>query len=336
VGNPQSPLSSQVIRVEINGGGQSIVTDPAWDHSATFNSTMDYFFDSMSRVDAPPRIVLRDASGNQVRVISDPPDDSLAYLAGSPPRFHQVPTRDGGLMDGMLILPADFDPASKYPVIVHVYSGPQSPTVRNQFRGPTYLWHRLMAQQGFAIWMCDNRSSSHRSHAPAWETYGNLGERELADILDGLDWLIANHAWVDSSRIGIWGWSYGGYMTAYAMTHCDRFAAGVAGAPVTDWRNYDAIYTERLMKRPQENADGYDRSSVVRAADQLSGRLLLVHGTIDDNVHMANTLQLAEALQNAGKPFEMMLYPQNRHAITQPAQRAHCWQTIADFFVRSL
>ncbi len=335
-GHLDSPLRTQVLAYEFQTGATVPLTSDEADHVADFNSKCTHFFDQTSRAGTPPRVVLRDAHGQAVRTISDPPDAALEYLAIDDPEFFEVSTRDGGVMDAMLIRPADFDPAKKYPVIVHVYAGPQSPTVRDAFRGANYLWHQMMAQHGYAVWMCDNRSSSRRGQAAAWETHGDLGKQELADILDGLDWLQRQNAWVDAERIGIWGWSYGGFMSSYAMTHSDRFKAGVAGAPVTDWRNYDAIYTERLMKLPNENSAGYDASSVVQAAGDLHGKLLLVHGLLDDNVHVSNTLQLAAALQIAGKPFEMMLYTRNRHGITESDQRLHCWRTIAEFFLKNL
>ncbi|MFQ5747824.1 MAG: alpha/beta hydrolase family protein, partial [Planctomycetota bacterium] len=140
----------------------------------------------------------------------------------------------------------------------------------------------------------------------------------------------------DPSRIGIWGWSYGGFMTTYALTHSDRFRMGIAGGPVTDWHNYDTIYTERYMDTPEHNKEGYEASSVVRAAANLHGALLLIHGTMDENVHMANTLQLAEALEKAEKPFDLMLYPRNRHGIVQPAQREHLYRTMTRFILEHL
>jgi dipeptidyl-peptidase-4 len=193
----------------------------------------------------------------------------------------------------------------------------------------------MLAQKGYIIWFCDNRSASTKGAKYAWKSHLRLGQEELKDIEDGLVWL-KQHSWVDSDRIGIWGWSYGGYMTSYALTHSTSFKAGIAGAPVTDWRNYDAIYTERYMGLPQHNPSGYREASAVAAAEQLHGRLLLIHGTRDDNVHISNTLQMAYALQNAGKQFDIMLYPKNRHGITARQQARHLRELMTNFVLKHL
>ena len=238
-------------------------------------------------------------------------------------------------LDAMLIKPPGFDPGRKYPVITHIYGGPQTPRVRDRFGGQNGLWHQYLAQQGFVVFVVDNRSSSYHSARQSWPIYRNMAAGELQDLEDAIGWL-GSHPWVDTSRIGLWGWSYGGYMTAYALTHSDLFAAGIAGAPVTDWRNYDAIYTERYMDTPQANPEGYESSSVLNAAADLHGALLLIHGTIDDNVHISNTYQLVNALQQAGKPFEMMVYPGNRHGVRNPPQRLHLYRLMTDFFRENL
>jgi dipeptidyl-peptidase-4 len=160
-----------------------------------------------------------------------------------------------------------------------------------------------------------------------------LGQHELSDILEGYNWL-KDQSWVDDKQIGIWGWSYGGYMTAYALTHSKVFKAGISGAPVTDWRNYDSIYTERYMGLPSDNPEGYRRSSVVEAAANLSGDLLLIHGGTDDNVHVNNSMQLVKALQDSGLSFEMMIYPANRHAVTQENQVRHMRKLMTDFLLK--
>ena len=199
----------------------------------------------------------------------------------------------------------------------------------------TYLYHQLLAQQGLVVWICDNRSASGKGAVSAWSAYKRLGESELADIEDGLAWL-EQQPWVDASRIGINGWSYGGFMVSYALTHSKRFAMGIAGGSVTDWRSYDSVYTERYMLMPQNNPEGYARTAPRAAARDLSGRLLLVHGAMDDNVHMQNTIQLAYALQKAGKPFELMIYPTQRHGVTDPLQAKHLRAMMFDFTLRTL
>ena len=231
----------------------------------------------------------------------------------------------------MMIKPPDFDPQKRYPVMCYLYGGPMAASVWNRWGGKTYLWHQYLAQQGYVIWICDNRSATTRGIKQAWPIYRNLGQTELRDIEAGLRWLTAK-PWIDPGRIGIWGWSYGGYIASYALTHSKMFKLGIAGAPVTDWRNYDSIYTERYMDLPQNNPKGYDSSSVVRAAANLRGKLLIIHGEMDDNVHLSNTMQLAHALQAANKTFQLMIYPRSRHGI----QSRHKIDLMTRFILNNL
>jgi dipeptidyl-peptidase 4 len=176
------------------------------------------------------------------------------------------------------------------------------------------MWDQALAREGFVVFLMDPRSASSKGAISAWPAYKHLGVQEMEDIKDAITWL-KTKPYIDGSRIGMAGHSYGGYMTSYAMTHSDLFAAGIAGAPVTDWRDYDSIYTERYMALPQDNPDGYNASSVVRAAGRLHGKLLILHGAIDDNVSLRNTMRLVEALEDANKDFELMIYPSSRHGI---------------------
>jgi dipeptidyl-peptidase-4 len=226
-------------------------------------------------------------------------------------------------------------PGRRYPVFQHTYAGMGVAQVRNAWAGTTYLFHQMLAQQGIVVWILDNRSASSKGVAAQWQVYERLGELELRDLEDGIAWLV-DQGLADPARVGLWGWSYGGFMTAYALTHSEVFSCGVIGAPVTDWRLYDTIYTERYMDTPQANPEGYDRTSVVQAAEDLHGKALIIHGAIDENVHMQNSLQLANALQDAGHLFELMLYPGNRHGVVQPRQRRHLYAMMADFFRRNL
>jgi len=193
----------------------------------------------------------------------------------------------------------------------------------------------MLAQQGYVIWICDNRSASGKGIAPTWEAYGQMGVVELRDIEDGVAWL-RSQPWVDGDRIGIHGWSYGGFMASYALTHSTSFKAGIAGAPVTDWRLYDSIYTERYMRMPQNNPEGYAATSVVEAAADLHGSLFIIHGTMDDNVHMQNSIQLIYELQKAGKEFEVMVYPRSRHGVRDPALSYHLRREMTDFLLENL
>ena len=192
------------------------------------------------------------------------------------------------------------------------------------------MWHHMLAQRGYLVWVCDNRSASGKGRAATSACYRDMGTTELRDLEDGVDWLVAK-GFADPKRIGIWGWSYGGYQTSFCLTHSEKWKLGIAVNPVTDWRFYDSIYTERYMGLPQTNVEGYQRSSVVRAAESLHGQLLLVHATMDDNVHMQNSLQLVYALQAAGKQFDFMVYPRVRHGIANLAQQRHLFRLMTDF-----
>ena len=268
-------------------------------------------------------------------MIDDNPVTVLSEYRLSQPEFLQVHTRDGFVMEAMMIKPPDFDPARRYPVYQHTYGGPHLPQVRNAWGGTTYLYHQMLAQKGIVVWICDNRTASGKGAVSTWPVYRNFGELELRDIEDGIAWL-TEQPYVDASRIGINGWSYGGYMVSYALTHSTSFAMGIAGGSVTDWRDYDTIYTERYMQMPQNNPDGYRKSSPRFAAQDLDGQLLLLHGMIDDNVHVQNTLQFAYELQQAGKPFDLMLYPKSRHGIADPSLVKHMRTRMVDFIMKHL
>ena len=196
------------------------------------------------------------------------------------------------------------------------------------------MWHQMLAQKGYIIWVLDNRTASGKGAESAWPLYRNFGELELRDLEDGLGWL-KNQPYVDGSRVGIWGWSFGGFMTSYALTHSKSFRIGIAGGTVADWRLYDTIYTERFMATPQNNPEGYKKGPLAAAKD-LNGKLLLVHGMMDDNVHMQNTIQFAYELQKAGKPFQLMLYPKSRHCVVDPLLVKHMRAMMTDFILANL
>jgi dipeptidyl-peptidase-4 len=283
----------------------------------------------------PPQVRLHRADGGEERVIDANPATALTQFRLSKPEFVEVRTRDGFMMDAMMIKPPDFDPSRRYPVFQLTYAGPGTASVRNQWGGSTFMYHQLLAQHGIIVWVLDNRSASGKGAESQWPVYGRLGELELQDLEDGIAWL-KRQSFIDPSRIVLHGWSYGGFMTAYALTHSTSWMGGVVGAPVTDWRNYDTVYTERYMKTPQNNPDGYRRTAPRFAASNLHGRMLLVHGTIDDNVHMQNSEQFAYELQRAGKPFEMMVYPRSRHGIADPRLNMHFRQAMFDFVMKTV
>jgi dipeptidyl-peptidase-4 len=331
----RNPIGPDVYRVRLDGSGLQRLSQQRGTHKALFNPGYTLYVDTHSDLTTPEKVRLLRADGTLARVIDDNPVPALSRFRLIRPELVQVPTRDGFAMEAMLFKPPDFDPSRKYPVYQHIYGGPHAPQVKDAWGGTGYMFHQLLAQRGVVVWICDNRSASGKGAQSAWAGYKRMGELELQDVEDGLDWL-TRQGFVDTSRIGINGWSYGGMMVAYALTHSPRFAMGISGAPVTDWRNYDSIYTERHMLTPEHNPEGYRRTSALLAADKLHGRLLLMHGTVDDNVHLQNTIQFAYELQKAARPFELMVYPKSRHAVSDPYLVAHLRATMLAFIEETL
>jgi len=232
-----------------------------------------------------------------------------------------------------LIRPAGFEAGKKYPVVVLVYGGPQAQGVRNTWMGADL--DQVLANKGFVVWQVDNRGSFGRGHAFETPVSRKLGVQELADHVAGVDYLVSQ-GFVDKTRVGIRGWSYGGFMTLNAMLNApDVFRAGIAGAPVTDWKNYDTIYTERYMGLPKENPDGYKNTALPPQANKLKGKLMIAHNLEDDNVLFQNTVQMIDALERAGQQVEMQFYTQKTHAVTG-AEARQLNATMVDFFERNL
>jgi dipeptidyl-peptidase-4 len=326
-------IDTDIYRGGLDGRGLTRLSRTDGSHRAIFNPAFTRYIGVWSDVTTPPQVRLHRADGAEIRVIDANPVRALSEHRLSKPEFLEVRTRDGFVMDAMMIKPPDFDPSRRYPVFQLTYAGPGTASVRNAWGGTQYMFHQLLAQHGVIVWVLDNRSAGGKGAQSQWPVYGRLGELELQDLEDGIAWL-RQQPYVDASRIVLHGWSYGGFMTAYALTHSTSWAAGIAGAPVTDWRNYDTVYTERYMKTPQNNPDGYMRTAPRFAAANLHGRMLLVHGSIDDNVHRQNSEQFAYELQRAGKTFEIMVYPRTRHGITDARLNKHFRQTMLDFITR--
>ena len=330
-----SPIAPHAYRIKLDGSGLTRLTMIEGSHRPDLSPANNYFIDVWSDVNTPSQVRLYDTTGKLMRVVAENKVDALKQYKLGTPELLQVKTRDGFVMEAMMIKPPDFDARKKYPVMSMTYSGPHAPQVRNLWGSTTYMWHQLLAQKGYIIWICDNRTASGKGLESTWPVYKNFGELELRDLEDGLAWL-KSQPYVDGSRIGMWGWSYGGFMTSYALTHSQSFKIGIAGGTVADWRDYDSIYTERYMQTPQNNPEGYKKSSPVTSAKNLHGKLLLIHGAIDDNVHMQNTMQFVYELQKAGKQFQLMLYPKSRHGVTDPLLLKHMRQMMTDFIVANL
>lgn len=331
----RSPIESDVWRARLDGGERELLSTRRGSNSARFSPSRRWYVGSWSDVTTPSETRLMAVDGTEVRQFILQPRPALDRYRLSTPEFVRVKARDGYELDAMLIKPPDFDPSKKYPVFQPLYAGPEAPQVRNRWYGQSGLHNQMLAAKGYIVWMCDNRTASSTGAESSWALSGRFGASELRDIEDGAAWLAAQ-PWVDPSRIALSGWSYGGFMVSYALTHSDKFAAGIAGGSVTDWRNYDSIYTERYLGLPQNNPDGYRESSPRFAAESLKGKLLLIHGSMDDNVHPQNTLQFARELQLAGKQFDLMLYPKSRHGVREAPLRRHMQQLMIDFLDRTI
>ena len=331
-----TPMELHLFRVPLDGGRVEKLTEEPGSHYITMSPGFTYYVDTWSRASEPPTTRLFSIDGRLTRTLAE--NSAVAArvdgLGLQPPEFFQFETTDGVTLNGWMIKPADFDPSRQYAALLYVYGGPGSQTVTDSWGGSRYLWHQLLAERGIIVVSIDNRGTGARGRDFKKVTYLNLGDYETRDQAEAARWL-AEQSYIDPDRIGIWGWSYGGYMTALSMMNSDRFAAGVSVAPVTDWRLYDTIYTERFMRTPQENPDGYDNSPVHKA-DDLTGELLLIHGTGDDNVHFQNTVQLANALQAADKQFDLMIYPNRTHGISGGNTTVHLFTLITDWLVEKL
>jgi dipeptidyl-peptidase-4 len=325
------PRERQIFMVRLDGTGTARVTQEPGVHTLTASKSAAYFVDTFSNVTTPPRTVVRKAAGAVAVPVPDRPNPLAGYELGTV-ELGSFTGADGTLFYTRLCKPANFDPAKKYPAIVYVYGGPHAQQVQNQWQPGTLHY---LASRGFLVWTMDNRGSWGRGHAFETPLLKNMGTQELKDQLEGVAEL-KKRPYVDGTRIGITGWSYGGYMTLYAATHAGAtFKCAAAGAPVTDYRFYDSIYTERYMKLPKENVAGYDGTSPLVAAKNLGTKLLILHGTSDDNVHMQNSIRFIDELMKARKDFVFVPLPRQQHG---PRGEALLYtnQRVAEWFEQNL
>ena len=324
-------LAVNLYRVKLGGGPVERLSQGEGNHAPSLSPDGKLFLDAWSDRSTPTRVTLYSTDGTRIRKVDTNPVRAIEEYHFSPRERVTIKARDGFPIEAEIIAPPTIEPGKKYPVWLQTYAGPHAPTVSEGWAGGR-AGDQALAAEGIIVFRVDPRSASGHGAASTWTAYKKLGVQELADLTDAVTWLVKSRTDVDPKRVGIEGHSYGGFMTAFALTHSDIFAAGIAGAPVTDWRDYDSIYTERYMGLPQDNPSGYDASSVVKAARNLQGKLLLVHGAIDDNVSVRNTLRLAAALQAADKDFELMIYPGSRHGGFGP----HFNRLRIEFIRRSL
>ena len=328
--NQGDPREVHIYSVKLDGSDLKNLTPEEGIHYGDFSDDGKHYTHMHTGPHSAPTLTLCAVEG-ACNPVWEAHDEIAEYGLRSP-KYLEFKADDGTTLYGRLLLPADA-PAGKIPLIVSIYGGPGAQVVT---KSTPDAWNEILARKGFAIFSLDNRGSAGRDRKFQTAVRHELGAVELKDQLTALDQLLTQHPQLDKDRIGIWGWSYGGFMTLYAMTHSDRFRAGVSVAPVTEWENYESIYTERYMGLLKDNKQGYDKSDVTKSADKLHGALLLVHGTGDDNVHFQNSIQMVDALIKAGKQFRLMVYPNKTHSIAGKDARVHLFTMIAEHFEREL
>jgi dipeptidyl-peptidase-4 len=333
-----SPLQRDVYVIGLNGKGKRKISTQAGTNTASFSSNFNYYILANSSAKTPTYVSLHTNKGAVIRVLEDnaKAKAKFAEYQLSTTEFFSLTTSEGVNLNGYMIKPADFDPNKKYPVFMYVYGGPGSQNVVDSWSGSRNMWFNYLAQKGYIVACVDNRGTGARGAEFKKMTYQNLGHYETIDQIEAAKWF-AKQSYVDGSRIGIWGWSYGGYMSSLCITKgADTFKMAIAVAPVTTWRYYDSIYTERYLRTPQENAKGYDENSPINFADKLKGKFLLIHGTADDNVHFQNSVMFSEALIQANKSFEQAYYPNRNHGISGGNTTIQLYTKMTDFILNNL
>ncbi|MFV0540492.1 MAG: S9 family peptidase [Aestuariibaculum sp.] len=332
-------INRNVYGIKLNGRNKTRLTTQEGTNNASFSADFSYFINTFSNVTVPPRFTLNNASnGNEVKTIKD--NGALLQLLSSDynlskKEFSTIHV-NGNDLNMWMIKPANFDTSKQYPLFMAQYSGPGSQSVSNTWLGTNDFWYQHLAQQGYIVVCVDGRGTGLKGADFKKVTYGQLGKYEVEDQIQVAKQL-GNLPYIDASRIGIWGWSYGGFMSSNCLFQGnDVFKMAIAVAPVTSWRFYDSIYTERYNGLPQDNASGYDNNSPISHTGKLKGHYLLVHGTADDNVHVQNAMSLTEALVQANKPFDWAIYPDKNHGIYGGNTRLHLYTKMTDFIKRNL
>ena len=326
-------VNRNLYRIHGDGSGLMRLSTEDGVHRIGMSKDTRFYFDQYSNIHTLPALRLHDSTGKQVSVLAAPRPELLA------PGFQYaqlltIPAADGFKMPAQIMKPRNFDAKKKYPVILHIYGGPSAPTVINGWQASS-LFENVMANDGYVMVAIDNRCATGISKQLENTLMPYPGESETADLAAGVRWL-KQQPWVDASRVGVWGWSGGGTVTLNLMTRTKEFKAGISGAPVTDWHYYDSKWAEALVKLPQDNAEAYRRSSMVLRAPELSGHLMFIFGTYDDNVHPQNEMAMMNALIEAQKPFEVKIYPMRKHGFTDQPAKLHRDNTMREFWRRAL
>jgi dipeptidyl-peptidase 4 len=333
-----SPLTNDLFRVGLDGRGLRRLTGESGTNSPSFSNGFRYFINRFSTAEKPPVYSIHESDGQLIEVLED--NDTLVqrvnYHGFTQPEFFSFTTSEGISLNAQMIRPPDFDESRQYPVLMYVYGGPGHQAVVDSWNTFNGVWFQMLAQKGYIVVTVDNRGTGGRGEEFRKMTYLQLGKYETIDQIEAAAYL-GELDYVDASRIAIFGWSYGGYLSSLCLAKgSDHFAAAIAVAPVTSWRYYDTVYTERYMRTPRENPDGYDDNSPINHVGKIKGNYLLVHGSADDNVHYQNTIEMADALIDAGIDFELMIYPDHNHAIFQSKARLHLYRLMTDFLDRSI
>jgi dipeptidyl-peptidase-4 len=334
----QGSINRDVYSISDKGKGKRRLSTGEGTHQAAFSSDFSYFINTFSNVDTPPVYTLHSASdGKLIKELRHNRGllETLKAYSLAPKEFSTLSV-NGNELNMWMIKPADFDPSKKYPLLMFQYSGPGSQQVANRWHGANDYWHQMLASEGYVIACVDGRGTGLKGRDFKKVTQLELGKYEVEDQIAAAEALSAR-PYIDAERTGIWGWSYGGFMSSNCILKGnDVFEIAIAVAPVTSWRFYDTIYTERYMHTPQENPGGYDENSPLNFADQLTGKFLLVHGSADDNVHVQNTMRMVEALVQANKPFDWAIYPDRNHGIYGGNTRLHLYNKMTEFVLENL
>lgn len=334
----KSPMQREVYKINIDGKGLKKLTTADGTNNATFSTGCSYFINFYSNANTPNYITLNDQNGKEIRVLEDNKKlkDRLAEYDLTKKEFLSITTSEGVQLNAWMMKPTNFDPNKKYPVYMFLYGGPGSQQVLDSWGGANYMWYQMLTQKGYIVVCVDNRGTGARGAEFKKMTYMNLGKYETIDQIESAKWL-ARQPYVDGTRIGIQGWSYGGYMSSLCITKgADVFKMAIAVAPVTNWKYYDSIYTERYLRTPQENNAGYEENSPINFVDKLKGKYLIIHGTADDNVHFQNSVDMIAAMVKANKKFESAYYPNKNHGIFGGNTRLHLYNLMTDFVLENL
>ena len=331
-------MHQEVYAIGLNGKGLKELSPVGGSNDAEFSKGFKYFINTRSTANDVPVVTLHDGNGKLVKTLKDNAKLKARLAEYQLPKveFIKAPLENGVELNAWTIKPKNFDSRQQYPVFMTQYSGPNSNEVTDSWGGRDFMWHCLLAQKGYIVVCADPRGTGRRGHDFRHITYGELGKYETEDQIAMAKWL-GKQPWVDKSRIGIQGWSYGGFMSSLCIAKgAGIFKAAIAVAPVTNWRYYDSIYTERYMGLPKDHASGYDDNSPINHVEKIRGSYMLVHGLADDNVHFQNSAEMITALVKANKKFDLMTYPDKNHGIYGGTTRLHLFEKMTTFVLENL